>query len=136
MIFTLLLSRSASEIQDLLSADLSLTLTALRQYPKVYWIWNHRRWCLEHVPDGPGEDRDGWRNANWAKELYFVEKMLDADARNCKSRTCYNHMSRLIDHSSRVELPALCASLATDSSLASSRACLHNGQNRIKLFQL
>lgn len=90
IIFTLLLSRSASEIQDLLSADLSLTLTALRQYPKVYWIWNHRRWCLEHVPDGPGEDRDGWRNANWAKELYFVEKMLDADARNCKSRTCYN----------------------------------------------
>ena len=46
------------------------------------------------------------------------------------------NMSRLIDHSSRVELPALCAGLATDSSPASSRACLHNEQNRIKLFQL
>jgi geranylgeranyl transferase type-2 subunit alpha len=79
------LSRTPSEIHDLLSADLSQTIIALRQYPKVYWIWNHRRWCLEHVPDDPDEVRDGWRNANWAKELYFVEKMLDADSRNCKA---------------------------------------------------
>ena len=63
-------------------------MTALRQYPKVYWIWNHRRWCLEHVPDGPDQDQDGWRRANWAKELHVVEKMLDADARNCEIRIC------------------------------------------------
>jgi len=73
---------SPGEVNNLLSADLTLTMAALRQHPKVYWIWNHRRWCLEHVPDGPDEDNNGWRKANWAKELYVAEKMLDADARN------------------------------------------------------
>jgi hypothetical protein len=82
------ISRSPSEVNDLLSVDLALTMTALRQYPKVYWIWNHRRWCLQNVPDGPDEDHDGWRKANWAKELYVVEKMLEADARNCAALYC------------------------------------------------
>ncbi|KAF8590427.1 rab-protein geranylgeranyltransferase [Ramaria rubella] len=75
-------TKTLKEINDLLSADLSMTMSALRQHPKVYWIWNHRRWCLEHVPNGPDEHPDGWRKSNWAKELYVVEKMLDADARN------------------------------------------------------
>ncbi|KAI0928853.1 hypothetical protein AcW2_004724 [Taiwanofungus camphoratus] len=74
---------SASEVNDILSDDLSLTTTHLKQHPKVYWIWNHRRWCLESVPDGPSDtEPDGWRKANWNKELFVVEKMLDADARN------------------------------------------------------
>lgn len=68
-----------------MSDDLSLTIASLKQHPKVYWIWNHRRWCLENVPDGPTDgDPDGWRQTNWNKELFVVEKMLDADARNCK----------------------------------------------------
>ncbi|KAF8505361.1 rab-protein geranylgeranyltransferase, partial [Hysterangium stoloniferum] len=74
--------RTAGEINDILAGDLALTMAALRQHPKVYWIWNHRRWCLEHVPDGPGDDKDGWRKSVWTRELYVVEKMLDADARN------------------------------------------------------
>jgi len=48
-------------------------------------VWNHRQWCLENVPDGPGEevaDRYGWKKAKWDRELFVVEKMLDADARN------------------------------------------------------
>jgi len=57
-------------------------MTFLRQHPKVYWIWNHRRWCLEHVPAGPEGEPQGWKKANWAQELRAVEKMLDADARN------------------------------------------------------
>lgn len=78
---------SPQAMNDLLAAELSFTTAALRQHPKVYWIWNHRRWCLENVPDGPGsegqdEDPQGWRKANWAKEMFVVEKMLDADARN------------------------------------------------------
>lgn len=64
-----------------------MTMVALRAHPKVYWIWNHRRWCLEHVPDGPGsggeDDVNSWKQANWERELYVVEKMLDADPRNC-----------------------------------------------------
>ncbi|PCH38278.1 protein prenylyltransferase [Wolfiporia cocos MD-104 SS10] len=76
-------SSSAAEINDLLSTDLSLTTAHLKQHPKVYWIWNHRRWCLANVPDGPtDDDPDSWRKADWNKELYVVEKMLDADARN------------------------------------------------------
>ncbi|KAG2348523.1 rab-protein geranylgeranyltransferase [Suillus weaverae] len=73
------------QINNLLSNELSMTTTALKANPKVYWIWNHRRWCLENGPDGP--ERNGvpsmeWRQANWDKELFVAERMLDADARN------------------------------------------------------
>lgn len=67
----------------MLGHDLVMTTGALKAHPKVYWIWNHRRWCLQNVPAGPGED-DGWKKANWDRELFVVERMLDADARNCE----------------------------------------------------
>lgn len=70
------------EVNNFLSEDLAMTMTFLRRYPKVYWIWNHRRWCLEHVPDGPADSAQSWRQRNWTKELSVVEKMLDADPRN------------------------------------------------------
>ncbi|KAF5386777.1 hypothetical protein D9615_001668 [Tricholomella constricta] len=77
---------SPEEINNYILDDLSSTMTALKAHPKVYWIWNHRRWCLENTPCGPGSksegDINGWRKANWDKELYVVEKMLDADPRN------------------------------------------------------
>jgi geranylgeranyl transferase type-2 subunit alpha len=68
--------------------ELFMTMSALKAHPKVYWIWNHRRWCLENVPTGPGTlEGDpfflGWKQTAWDKELYVVEKMLDADSRNC-----------------------------------------------------
>lgn len=68
-----------------------MTMTALKSHPKVYWIWNHRTWCLNHVPEGPTtQDGDGdqneWRKANWDKEIFVVEKMLDSDSRNCTSK--------------------------------------------------
>lgn len=83
------------DINNLLANELSMTMAALREHPKVYWIWNHRRWCLENVPDGPMADSEPslqWRKANWQKELAVVEKMLNVDARNCKS----THASFLI----------------------------------------
>ncbi|KAI0747986.1 rab-protein geranylgeranyltransferase [Daedaleopsis nitida] len=71
------------QINDVLSDELSLTTSFLKQHPKVYWIWNHRQWCLQQVPDGPAETNpDGWRQSYWNKELFVVEKMLDADPRN------------------------------------------------------
>ncbi|KAF7295305.1 Rab geranylgeranyltransferase [Mycena indigotica] len=77
---------SPSAINDLLTEDLNMTTAALRLHPKVYWIWNHRRWCLENVPNGPGTDEegdiDGWRKTNWDREMFVVDKMLDADSRN------------------------------------------------------
>lgn len=64
-----------------------MTMSALKAHPKVYWIWNHRRWCLENVPNGPGQEGDadflGWKESAWNRELFVVEKMLDADPRNC-----------------------------------------------------
>ena len=75
---------AAEDINDILSTELMLTMTYLKQHPKVYWIWNHRRWCLENVPDGPDEDPLVWKKQHWAIELKTVEKMLEADARNCE----------------------------------------------------
>ncbi|KAM5539019.1 hypothetical protein V8D89_007242 [Ganoderma adspersum] len=73
-------SSTPAQINDVLSDDLSLTTTFLKQHPKVYWIWNHRQWCLAQVPDGPTpSDPHAWRQSYWNKELFVVEKMLDAD---------------------------------------------------------
>ncbi|KAK0526604.1 Rab geranylgeranyltransferase [Tilletia horrida] len=60
----------------LLQDDLELTMHALRAHPKVYWIWSHRTWCLDSLPD---PKRDG---SKWKKELKLVEHMLDLDPRN------------------------------------------------------
>ncbi|KAG6874294.1 hypothetical protein C0995_001519 [Termitomyces sp. Mi166 len=80
---------SLEEINDLITEELSSTMTALKAHPKVYWIWNHRRWCLENTPNGPGApgeaDAGLWRKTNWDRELYVVERLLDADPRNCGS---------------------------------------------------
>lgn len=99
----------------MLSNELSMTTAALKAHPKVYWIWNHRRWCLENVPDGPGGndiegDPHGWKKANWDRELFIVEKMLDADARNCTLsliRFCF--LSCLTLHSFGLGLSQICA---------------------------
>lgn len=79
----LLIYRSPEEIVKLLTTDLRLTTAYLQVHPKVYWIWNHRKWCLESVPLGP-EGSEGWRNEFWKMELMLIEKMLDIDARNCE----------------------------------------------------
>lgn len=79
---------SLENINNLLADELNMTMSALRSHPKVYWIWNHRRWCLENTPNGPGHEGGsdflGWKQSAWNKELFVVEKMLDADPRNCK----------------------------------------------------
>jgi len=77
-------------VNDLLNADLAFTFAALKKHPKTYTIWNHRRWCLECIPDVPpsaGSDVDAerWRKEAWTQEIFIVEKLLDADARNCAS---------------------------------------------------
>ena len=94
----------------LLKNELKLTMAYLQIHPKVYWIWNHRKWCLEHVPLGPAaaqvsdkevdleeenegiEKRktdqgmtEGWRIGFWKGELAVIEALLDADPRNCMS---------------------------------------------------
>lgn len=53
--------------------ELMLFLQLIKINPKSYWLWNHRIWCLETMP-----------NADWKAELGLVDKMLTMDARNCK----------------------------------------------------
>ncbi|KAF2497765.1 geranylgeranyl transferase type 2 subunit alpha, partial [Lophium mytilinum] len=64
---------------DLITADLSLTTSLLRQYPKCYWLWNHRYWALQ-----VGEARLQVAAARklWQGELQLVTIMLGADSRN------------------------------------------------------
>lgn len=96
MIVLLKLCSTKQDMNDILSTDLMLTMSYLKQHPKVYWIWNHRRWCLENVPEGPGGDTHEWKKQHWTLELRMVEKLLDADARNCK---CALPLSQLTDSS-------------------------------------
>ena len=104
------------EVVGLLKNELKLTMAYLQIHPKVYWIWNHRKWCLEHVPLGPAksdgartgeetgdapeasdglEDKkpsngltEGWRCGFWKGELAVIEALLDADPRNCTFSNC------------------------------------------------
>lgn len=121
-----------------------MTIAFLKQHPKVYWIWNHRRWCLENVPDGPPDgDPNGWRQTNWNKELFVVEKMLDADARNCEldflrtdPRVSTGRDDSYFPASYGLELSPLCFGDYGRPKIRIFRTCLYHPQNRGELFQL
>ncbi|AMD22756.1 HHL014Wp [Eremothecium sinecaudum] len=54
--------------------ELEFTMDQLRSFPKVYWIWNHRVWCLNNYPGSSIEV--------WKRELVIVGKLLEMDPRN------------------------------------------------------
>ncbi|CAK5279370.1 unnamed protein product, partial [Mycena citricolor] len=85
-------SSTPVQTNDLLTEELSMTTVALKLHPKVYWIWNHRRWCLLNVPDGPNDHVNGWRQENWDKEMFVVNKMLDVDPRNFHAWSYRRHI--------------------------------------------
>lgn len=59
---------------DFWEKELSFTTEQLKAFPKVYWIWNHRFWCLDEYPGSPIKI--------WQRELAIVNKLLSMDARN------------------------------------------------------
>lgn len=71
-IFDALFARNELTRKLVLEDDLKFVLLQLRSYPKCYWIWNHRVWCLFALQE----------EANWEYELAIVSKLLQADARN------------------------------------------------------
>ena len=140
---SLTINRSqAAAINTLLSNELDLTTILLKQHPKVYSIWNHRRWCLENVPDGPSESEPHeWKMANWNKELFVVEKILDADARNCEWKGSVNIIaasdrSDVLAHSSRVELSPLRPCQHTYTTPRIVGTGIYHSKDRSQLFQL
>lgn len=72
-------SEGAQTLQTrLLEGDLMLLQQNMRMYPKVYWLWNHRRWCLQMLPVVSSNPSKKWEN-----ELSLVDMMLEMDSRNC-----------------------------------------------------
>lgn len=65
--------------EAVLRAELAFTIPLLVEFPKCYWIWNHRTWALdETVVRLPVESA----RRIWLEELGLVGKMLTRDRRN------------------------------------------------------
>lgn len=60
--------------QEFWEEELAFSMALLKDYPKVYWIWNHRKWTLENHIDKSVKI--------WLRELAIVSKLLQMDARN------------------------------------------------------
>lgn len=68
-----------SQVLDILNLDLQFIFPLLLQYPKCYWIWNHRVWLLRQASEYLPADR---ARSLWEEELKLVGKMLTRDSRN------------------------------------------------------
>ena len=73
------LTLAQQEISLLIKEDLHFLIPLLKQFPKCYWIWNHRSWLLAtataHLPTSTAAEL-------WQGELGLVSKMLALDSRN------------------------------------------------------
>ena len=73
------LTLAQQEISLLIKEDLQFLIPLLKQFPKCYWIWNHRSWLLatatKHLPANTAVEL-------WQAELGLVGKMLALDSRN------------------------------------------------------
>ncbi|QIW96805.1 hypothetical protein AMS68_002323 [Peltaster fructicola] len=84
------------EISLIIKEDLQFLVPLLRQFPKCYWIWNHRAWLLneatERLPTATAL-------MFWQGELGLVTKMLGLDSRNFHGwdyrRKCITELERL-----------------------------------------
>lgn len=73
------LTLAQQEIAMLVKEDLQFLIPLIKQYPKCYWIWNHRSWLLatatQHLPAPTALQL-------WQGELALDGKMLAMDSRN------------------------------------------------------
>ena len=101
--------------EALINGELHLTQTLLREYPKCYWIWNHRNWVLRK-----GESLSDTEAARklWSGELQLVGKMLHVDSRNFHA---WSYRRDVVIHLERI-LTSLSSSTSTNlpNSLAES----------------
>ncbi|CAG8611943.1 6522_t:CDS:10 [Funneliformis mosseae] len=71
LLYGILKECSEQDKQQTLSTELGFLQELFQLNPKSYWIFNHRRWCLEEIP-----------NPDWNMELKLIGKFLEMDARN------------------------------------------------------
>lgn len=68
-----------SQVLALIQDDLRFLFPLLVEFPKCYWIWNHRIWLLDQatalLPAHTARKL-------WQEELALVGKMLNRDSRN------------------------------------------------------
>lgn len=72
-------SNKNAQILDIINLDLQFLFPLLLQYPKCYWIWNHRLWLLQSASKYLPVNK---ARALWEDELKLVGKMLTRDSRN------------------------------------------------------
>ncbi|KAI7820636.1 hypothetical protein BC939DRAFT_425735 [Gamsiella multidivaricata] len=66
--------------------ELEFVQENLKLNPKSYFMWNHRRWCLEHM-----------NKPRWDRELAMVNKFLELDARNFHGWDYRRYIIRQLD---------------------------------------
>ncbi|KAG0046816.1 hypothetical protein BGZ83_008011 [Gryganskiella cystojenkinii] len=76
-------SDSANQIY---TNELEFLTENMKLNPKSYWMWNHRRWCLEHMS-----------RPRWDRELGMVNKFLEIDPRNFHGWDYRRYIIRQLD---------------------------------------
>ncbi|KAF9914588.1 hypothetical protein BX616_007974 [Lobosporangium transversale] len=73
-------------VDKIYNGELEFVQENLKLNPKSYWMWNHRRWCLEHM-----------KQPHWDRELAMVSKFLELDARNFHGWDYRRYIIRQLD---------------------------------------
>lgn len=89
-IMTTMFERIQPEVKkSLLVNDLVFLGRLLKKFPKTYWLWNHRVWCLEQDS-----------TADWDQEMMLVNYMLEKDARNFQCWHYRRYVVKMLERSS------------------------------------
>ncbi|EPX73639.1 rab geranylgeranyltransferase alpha subunit [Schizosaccharomyces octosporus yFS286] len=115
---------SINEKQDVLDKELQYVLSKMKVFPKVYWIFNHRRWCLENAP-----------YPNWNYEMMITEKLLSADARNFHGWHYRRYVVSQIEKQGNYDLADKELEY-TSSAIATNFSNFSAWHNRTKLLEL
>ena len=90
------------EILLVIKEDLEFQIPLLKQWPKCYWIWNHRQWLLmtatQHLPSHA-------TIGLWKAELGLVGKMLSMDSRNFHG---WNYRRVVVENIERLSGSSMC----------------------------
>lgn len=82
------------EVIETIRSELVFTVPLLMDFPKCYWIWNHRQWIL-----GQANEQLSKSTACqiWEEELGLVSKMLSKDQRNFHAWGYRRHVVKTLE---------------------------------------